>query len=66
MNVCRCAGARAWSRFAIVFDVVRVLDWAKDDFLAGGGNAVRVCEVDVIEEDVLPVVAILVGLPIYF
>jgi hypothetical protein len=63
-NVCRRAGARAWSKFAIVSEVVRLLDAAKEEFVVGGGKAVKVCEVDVMEEDVLPVVAILTRPPI--
>jgi hypothetical protein len=44
---------------------VEVLDTEKEGVLAGGGKAVRVCEVDVMEDVVLPVLAIIAGPAIY-
>jgi hypothetical protein len=57
MNTCLLAGARASSRFGIGEGVKLVLAGRRDG-LAVGGKAVIVCDVEVIEDVVLPVLAI--------
>ena len=57
MNACLFAGARASSKFAIRDAFSAVFGGRRVD-LAAGGKAVMVCDVEVIEDVVLPVVAI--------
>lgn len=55
MNACLFAGARASRKFAIG---VAVADF---EFFAGAGKVVMVCEVEVIEEEALRVLAMLLS-----
>jgi len=57
IKACLFAGVRAASRSAIGEDLGRLRDAEELDFFDGGGKAVIVCEVDVMEDDVLLLLA---------
>ena len=58
MNACRLAGARREIKSAIGDELPVVLERDRVEGLLAGGKTVKVCEVEVMEELVLPVAAI--------
>jgi len=59
MNLCLLTGAKASNKVAIGLAFEESLVEETEDLVAGGGKAVKVCEVDVMEDVVLPVFAMI-------